>query len=82
MGTICVNLTTSWCGHPAGAPDRISTLSAGMAKPRLIAAAAAQLPTGMRAAPYAYGAPEIIELELFLGRRARGLTLETPAVRP
>ena len=38
--------------------------------------------TGMRAAPYSYGALEMIELELFLGRRARGLTLETPAVRP
>ena len=38
--------------------------------------------TGMRAAPYSYGAPEMIELELFLGRRARALTLETPAVRP
>jgi hypothetical protein len=32
----------------------------------------------MRAASYAYGAPETIELELFLGWRARGLTLETP----
>ena len=37
---------------------------------------------GMRAAPYAYGAPEMTELELFLGWRARGLRIETPAVRP
>jgi L-cysteine S-thiosulfotransferase len=37
---------------------------------------------GMRAVPYAYGTPEMNELELFLARRAQGLTLETPAVRP
>ncbi len=37
---------------------------------------------GMRAEPYAYGAPEMIELELFLAERARGLTIEAPAVRP
>jgi sulfur-oxidizing protein SoxA len=37
---------------------------------------------GMRAAPYAFGAPEMTELEIFLGLRARGLTLEAPAVRP
>jgi L-cysteine S-thiosulfotransferase len=36
----------------------------------------------MRAVPYAYGTPEMTELELFLGRRAHGLALETPAVRP
>jgi sulfur-oxidizing protein SoxA len=38
--------------------------------------------TGMRAEPYAYGAPELVDLELFLMWRARGMTLETPAVRP
>ena len=37
---------------------------------------------GMRAAPYAYGAPEYVDLELFLAWRARGLPVETPAVRP
>ena len=37
---------------------------------------------GMRAEPYPYGAPEYVELELFLMRRARGLKMETPAVRP
>jgi L-cysteine S-thiosulfotransferase len=36
----------------------------------------------MRAVPYAYGTPEMTELELFLARRAQGLTLEIPAVRP
>src|ERR1035441_3247130 len=37
---------------------------------------------GMRAEPFAYGAPEHVNLELFLKWRARGLTVETPAVRP
>lgn len=36
----------------------------------------------LRAEPYAYGAPEQVELELFLMWRAQGLRLETPAVRP
>jgi sulfur-oxidizing protein SoxA len=38
--------------------------------------------TGVRAEPYAFGAPELIELELYLNWRARGLPVETPAVRP
>jgi sulfur-oxidizing protein SoxA len=38
--------------------------------------------SGMRAQPYAYGAPELVELEAFLMWRARGLPIETPAVRP
>lgn len=38
--------------------------------------------TGIRAAPYAYGAPELLELELYLMWRARGMPLEAPAVRP
>lgn len=37
---------------------------------------------GVRAEPYPYGSPEYVELELFLMSRARGLALETPAVRP
>jgi len=37
---------------------------------------------GMRAEPYAYGAPEFVDLELYLMWRARGMLLETPAVRP
>jgi sulfur-oxidizing protein SoxA len=37
---------------------------------------------GIRAEPYAYGAPEYVELELYLMWRARGMKLETPAVRP
>lgn len=38
--------------------------------------------TGVRAEPYAWGAREAVELELYLAWRARGLPLETPAVRP
>jgi L-cysteine S-thiosulfotransferase len=37
---------------------------------------------GMRAEPFDYGAPEFIDLELFMKWRARGLSIETPAVRP
>jgi sulfur-oxidizing protein SoxA len=37
---------------------------------------------GMRAEPYEYGSPELVDLELFLMWRARGMTMETPAVRP
>lgn len=38
--------------------------------------------TGVRAEPFAYGAPELVALELYLAERARGLPVETPAVRP
>lgn len=37
---------------------------------------------GVRAEPFPYGAAEYIELELYLMWRARGLPLETPAIRP
>jgi sulfur-oxidizing protein SoxA len=37
---------------------------------------------GMRAEPYAYGSPEYVALEAFLMRRARGMPMESPAVRP
>jgi sulfur-oxidizing protein SoxA len=37
---------------------------------------------GVRAEPLSYGALEMIELELFLAVRARGLRLEAPGVRP
>ncbi len=38
--------------------------------------------TGVRAEPYPFGAPELLELEVFLMRRAAGMAWETPAVRP
>lgn len=37
---------------------------------------------GVRAEPFAPGAPELIELELYLMSRAAGLAMEAPAVRP
>ena len=37
---------------------------------------------GIRAEPYEYGAPEFVDLKLYLMWRARGMTLEAPAVRP
>ena len=37
---------------------------------------------GMRAEPYEYGAPDLVNLELFLMWRARGMTIDAPAVRP
>ena len=38
--------------------------------------------TGIRAQAYDYGSPELVALELYLMTRARGMTIETPAVRP
>jgi sulfur-oxidizing protein SoxA len=37
---------------------------------------------GTRAQAYDYGAPELVELELYLMSRAQGMPVETPAVRP
>jgi len=38
--------------------------------------------SGVRAEPFAYGAPELVELELHLAVRAKGMLMETPGVRP
>ena len=38
--------------------------------------------TGVRAQAPPFGSAELVELELYLAQRARGLPLETPAVRP
>lgn len=38
--------------------------------------------TGVRADPFAYGSQELVEIELYLASRAKGLPLETPGVRP
>jgi len=38
--------------------------------------------TGMRAELLPHGAPELVSLELYLMHRARGMKLESPAVRP
>ncbi len=38
--------------------------------------------SGVRAEPPPFNAPELVELALYLAERARGMPLETPAVRP
>jgi sulfur-oxidizing protein SoxA len=37
---------------------------------------------GVRAQPFEFGAPEFVDIELFLMQRAQGLEMDTPAVRP
>jgi sulfur-oxidizing protein SoxA len=65
-------------GHPNGYPIyRLEWQSLGSLQRRL-----RNCMIGMRAAPYEYGAPENVNMELFLMWRARGLSIETPAVRP
>jgi L-cysteine S-thiosulfotransferase len=38
--------------------------------------------TGVRAEPFAYGDPVLVNLELYMKERGAGLLIETPAVRP
>ena len=65
-------------GHPNGYPlYRLEWQSVGSLQRRL-----RNCMSGMRAEPYPYGADENVDLELFLMWRARGMTVETPAVRP
>jgi sulfur-oxidizing protein SoxA len=64
--------------HPTGYPlYRLEWQSLGSLQRRL-----RNCLTGMRAEVYEYGAPELVDLELYLMWRARGMTLEAPAVRP
>jgi len=64
--------------HPTGYPIyRLEWQGMGSLQRRL-----RNCMTGVRAEPFAYGALELVELELFLVERARGMVLETPAVRP
>jgi sulfur-oxidizing protein SoxA len=65
-------------GHPTGYPlYRLEWQSLGSLQRRL-----RNCITGIRAQTYDYGAPELVELELYLMSRARGMPVETPAVRP
>ncbi|QPF86636.1 sulfur oxidation c-type cytochrome SoxA [Bradyrhizobium genosp. L] len=65
-------------GQPTGYPlYRLEWQSLGSLQRRLRACI-----TGIRAQPYDYGSPELVELELYLMTRARGMPIETPAVRP
>ena len=64
--------------HPTGYPlYRLEWQALGSLQRRL-----RNCLVGMRAEPYEYGAPEMVDLELYLMWRARGMTLESPAVRP
>jgi sulfur-oxidizing protein SoxA len=64
--------------HPTGYPIyRLEWQNLGSLQRRL-----RNCMIGVRAEPYAYGAQEYVELELFLMWRARGMKLETPAIRP
>ncbi len=65
-------------GHPTGYPIyRLEWQSVGSLQRRLRNCLA-----GVRAEPYAFGAKELLELELFLNWRAQGMPMETPGVRP
>jgi len=65
-------------GHPTGYPIyRLEWQNVGSLQRRL-----RNCLIGMRAEPYDFGAPELVNLELFLLWRAREMKMETPAVRP
>jgi L-cysteine S-thiosulfotransferase len=65
-------------GQPTGYPlYRLEWQSLGSLQRRL-----RNCMIGTRAQPYDYGAPELVDLELYLMSRARGMPIETPAVRP
>jgi sulfur-oxidizing protein SoxA len=65
-------------GHPTGYPlYRLEWQNLGSSQRRL-----RNCMTGVRAEPFEYGAPEAVALELYLMERARGMPMETPAVRP
>jgi L-cysteine S-thiosulfotransferase len=64
--------------HPTGYPlYRLEWQSLGSLQRRLRGCL-----VGVRAQPFEYGAPEYVDIELFLMSRAAGLKMETPAVRP
>jgi sulfur-oxidizing protein SoxA len=65
-------------GHPNGYPlYRLEWQSLGSLQRRL-----RNCIVGMRAEGYALGSPEYVALEAFLMYRARGMKMESPAVRP
>ena len=65
-------------GHPNGYPlYRLEWQTLGSLQRRL-----RNCQTGMRAESHAYGSPELVALETYLMWRARGMPMESPAVRP
>ena len=64
--------------HPTGYPlYRLEWQGMGSLQRRL-----RNCMVGVRAEPFAYGAPELVELELYLSQRAAGMRIDAPAVRP
>jgi sulfur-oxidizing protein SoxA len=64
--------------HPTGYPIyRLEWQTLGSLQRRL-----RNCLTGIRAEPFDWDAPEMVELELYLMKRAAGMNIETPAVRP
>jgi L-cysteine S-thiosulfotransferase len=64
--------------HPTGYPIyRLEWQSAGSLQRRLRGCM-----SGVRAEPYPYDSQELVALEIYLAKRAEGLKVETPAVRP
>ena len=64
--------------HPTGYPlYRLEWQGLGSLQRRL-----RNCMSGVRAEPFAYGARELAELELYLMQRAAGMPIESPAVRP
>jgi sulfur-oxidizing protein SoxA len=65
-------------GQPTGYPEyRLEWQTLGSLERRLRGCI-----TGVRAQAYDFGAVELVELELYLMTRAKGMTVESPAVRP
>jgi len=64
--------------HPTGYPlYRLEWQTLGSLQRRL-----RNCLVGMRAEPYEYGDPALVDLELYLMWRARGMLMDAPAVRP
>ena len=65
-------------GHPTGYPIyRLEWQGVGSLQRRLRGCM-----VGVRAEPFAYGSPEFIAIEAYLMERARGMEVESPAIRP
>ena len=65
-------------GHPTGYPIyRLEWQAVGSLQRRLRGCM-----TAVRAEPYPYGSSELLDLEAYLMKRASGMPLETPGVRP
>ncbi len=75
-GSLAGNAITQ--GHATGYPlYRLEWQSLGSLQRRL-----RNCLSGIRAEAYPFGSPELVELERYLMWRARGMKMESPAVRP